>query len=40
MRPQHGALAGEQNRRRGLEEEEGLFGLGVVEFSDVVTAVC
>ena len=35
-RPQHGALAGEQNRRRGFEEEEGLFGLGVVEFGDVV----
>lgn len=36
---QHGTLPGQQNRRRGLEEEEGLFWLGVVEFCNMVAII-
>jgi hypothetical protein len=35
---QHGPIAGEEDGRGRLEEEEGLLGLGAVELLDVVAA--
>lgn len=35
---QHGALPRQQDRRRWLQEEEGLLGPGVVQLGDVVSA--
>lgn len=36
LRAQDGTLAGEENGGRGLEEEEGLLGLGVIELGNVI----
>lgn len=36
---QHRTLAGEEERRSRLEEEEGLFRFQAVEFGDVVSTI-
>lgn len=33
---QHGTGVGSKYSRRGLQEEEGLLGFGVVEFGDMI----